>query len=93
MSRQDQAEDLALQALGWLAEDPELTGRFLDASGLAPGDLRGLAQAPEFLAAVLDFVLAEDAHVLALAARTGLAPEAIQRARAALPGGELPHWT
>ena len=93
MGQADQAEHIALQALGWLAEDGDRIGHFLGATGLAPGDLRGLAQEPEFLAAVLDFVLAEDAHVLALAARTGLAPEAITRARAALPGGDLPHWT
>lgn len=93
MGQADKAEEIALQALGWMAEDGDRIGRFLGATGLAPGDLRALAQEPEFLAAVLDFVLAEDAHVLALAARTGLAPEAITRARTALPGGNLPHWT
>jgi len=45
------------------------------------------------MAAVLDFVLSEDGHVLEFTAAAGLRPEAVQEARAALPGGNLSHWT
>lgn len=97
MAGREFAETVGLQALGWLAGDAERLSAFLAASGTGPAELRRRAQAPELLpellGAVLDFVLTEDRHVLDFAAHAGLAPEAVQAARAALPGGELPHWT
>jgi len=92
-SARDAAEALAIAALGWIAEDPDRIGAFLGQSGLDPGVLRARAGEPELLAAVLDFVLSEDAHVLGLAAREGVRPEAVAAARAHLPGGADPHWT
>jgi hypothetical protein len=87
------AETVALQALGWLAGEEARLGAFLAVSGTGPGELRARAQDPEMMAAVLDFVLSEDGHVLEFTAAAGLRPEAVQEARAALPGGNLPHWT
>ena len=92
-SARDAAEALALSALGWIAEDPERIGAFLGQSGLDPDVLRARAADPDLLAAVLDFVLSEDAHVLGFAANAGLRPEAVVAARAHLPGGADPHWT
>lgn len=83
----DRAETIALLALGFLAGDPELLGRFLGESGLGPDRLRGAAGDPALLGGVLDFLLADDARVLAFAAEAGLKPEEPLRARAALPGG------
>ncbi len=93
MNGRESAETVALRALGWIAGDAERLGAFLGASGLDPATLRARAADPEMLASVLDFLLADDAQVLAFAADAGLAPEAALRARAALPGGDLPHWT
>lgn len=97
MAGREFAETVGLKALAWLAGEEARLSAFLAASGTGPGELRQRAQAPELLpellGAVLDFVLSEDRHVLAFAAQAGLAPEAVQAARAALPGGELPHWT
>ena len=42
---------------------------------------------------MLDFLLGADAMVLDFAADAGLAPQDPARARAALPGGDLPNWT
>ena len=42
---------------------------------------------------MLDFLLENEQAVLTFAAATGLRPEDPARARAGLPGGELPHWT
>jgi hypothetical protein len=91
--RREMAEDLAVAALGWMAGEPDVLGAFLVASGLAPADLRRRAAEPEVLGAVLDFVLQEDARVLAVAGVAGVPPADLVAARAALPGGDLPHWT
>jgi hypothetical protein len=87
------AEALALDVLGWLAADETRIGGLLAASGLDPAELRRRAAQPAFLGFVLDHLLADEAMVLAFARETGHAPDAALRARAALPGGDLPHWT
>ncbi|MDJ1007926.1 MAG: DUF3572 domain-containing protein [Paracoccaceae bacterium] len=89
----DEAETLAIEALGWLAGEEDLLQVFLGSAGLSSFELRARADDPELLAAVLDFVLMDDGWVQAFAAATDRAPEAALRARAALPGGDLPHWT
>lgn len=87
------AERLALDALGWMAGQPEVLGALLAASGAGPADLRTMAREPEFLGFVLEHLLADEAALLAFAAEAGIDPTLPARARAALPGGEQPHWT
>ena len=89
----DAAETLALTALGWIAADEERAGAFLGMAGATPEDLRARAQDPEFLGFVLDFLLADEEALLAFCEAEGLAPDRPMRARAGLPGGDLPHWT
>jgi uncharacterized protein DUF3572 len=89
----DEAAGIGQDALIWLAGQPELLARFLDASGLAPSALRGRATDPEFLGFVLEFLLAADTTVLAFAADAGLRPEDPARARSVLAGGDPPAWT
>jgi hypothetical protein len=93
MTRQDAAETLALQALGWLLAQPEELGGFLSTSGAAPGDLAHLARDPVFLAALVDYLLETDDRVLACTKDLGLPPTALGEARHGLPGGRDPHWT
>ena len=93
MNRQDAAETLALQALGWLLAQPEELGGFLSASGAAPGDLAHLARDPVFLAALVDYLLETDDRVLACTKDLGLPATALGEARQGLPGGRDPHWT
>lgn len=88
-----EAEALAVRALAWLAADAELIGRFLALSGAGPADLRARAAEPEFLGFVLDYLVADETMLLAFAAAEGIRPELAMRARAALPGGDLPDWT
>ena len=78
MSRQDSAETLALQALSWLAANEDLASRAGEA---------------EFIGSVLDFLLMDDAWIMAFCDATGLRYDAPMLARAALPGGESLHWT
>ncbi|MEO1492562.1 MAG: DUF3572 domain-containing protein [Pseudomonadota bacterium] len=88
-----QAETLALGALGWIAAQPEVAGQFLGATGGSAEDLRARAGDPEFLGFVLDFLLSDEAMLLAFCTDEGVKPDRPMRARAALPGGDLPNWT
>ena len=83
------AEIVAIQALSFIAGDPERLGLFLAESGIGPETLRTAAANPQFLAHVLDFVLRDDATVKAFAAQTELHPTNIAAAREVL--GD-PHW-
>ncbi len=87
------AATTARDALIWMADRPEALGAFLAAGGLAPGDLRGRADDPEFLGFLLDFLLGDEDLLLAFCAEAGVAPTVPARARAALPGGDAPNWT
>jgi hypothetical protein len=84
---------LAIQALGWIAADDEIFPVFLTATGVGVGELRTRAADPEFLAAVLDFLLQDDRWVVAFCDAQGHPYTAPQAARAALPGGGVVNWT
>ena len=83
------AEIVAVQALGFIAGDPERLGLFLAESGIGPETLRTAAANPQFLASVLDFVMRDDATVKAFAKQSELHPTNIAAAREAL--GD-PRW-
>lgn len=93
MNTRETAETIALQALGWLATSEDLLPVFLGSTGLSESDLRARAGDPELLAAVLDFLLMDDAWVMAFCEDHGLDGRRLTEARAALPGGEEVHWT
>jgi hypothetical protein len=78
------AEIVAIQALTFVAGDPERLGLFLAESGLGPETLRTAAANPQFLASVLDFVLRDDATVKAFADATQLHPTNVAAARQVL---------
>jgi hypothetical protein len=84
---QDAAESLAIQALTYVACEPERLGAFLAVTGIGPDHLRAAAREPEFLAGVLNYVLASEAMVIEFAAYAEIDPGDIARARAIL-GGE-----
>jgi hypothetical protein len=78
------AEIVAIQALTFVAGDPERLGLFLAESGLGPETLRTAAANPQFLASVLDFVMRDDATVKAFADASQLHPTNVAAARQAL---------
>ena len=82
------AEIVAIQALSFLASDPERLGQFLSESGIGPQTLRTSAADPKFLAGVLDFILRDDATVKAFADLSKLTPETVANARETLD----PRW-
>lgn len=83
------AEIVAIEALSFVAGEPERLGLFLAESGLGPDTLRSAATDPQFLAAVLDFVLRDDAMVKAFAKSVELDPTNVAAARQVL--GD-PQW-
>ena len=91
--KSEQAMVVALQALEWLARDEFRLGAFLAQGGMAATDLAANAADPEFLAALVDFILADEPSVIAFARDMGFSPEILLQCRAGLPGGQLPHWT
>ena len=92
MARGD-AEALAARALAWMAGDAGMIGRFLASSGAGSGDLRAQVGDPVFLGFVLDFLVSDESALLAFAEAERVTPDLAMRARAALPGGDLPEWT
>lgn len=85
------AETLALRALGFLAAEPERLEPFLATTGLGPATLRAAASDPGFLAAVLDHISGSDSLLLEFAGNLGVSPETVALARERLsapPPGE-----
>ncbi|MFZ1469181.1 MAG: DUF3572 domain-containing protein [Paracoccaceae bacterium] len=91
--RQESAQTLALQVLGWLAGQDDHFQAFLGNSGTDAAEVRARAADPEMLGSVLDYLLGDDALVIQFCADAGLPPEAPMQARAFLPGGDVPNWT
>jgi hypothetical protein len=80
------AEMLAIQALAFLAEEPEQLSGFLAVTGIESADIREAAQQPDFLAGVLDHLLGNEKLLIAFAQSAGIDPAEIARARTALGG-------
>lgn len=89
----DQAQVIALQALGWLVGQGPICDAFLGASGASVDDLRARAGDVAFQGAVLDFLTMDDAWVMAFCDAHGLAYDLPLRARYALPDAQQVHWT
>ena len=80
------AEILAIQALSFIAEEPERLNGLLSATGLTLNRLRESAKQPDFLAGVLEHMLADESLLLAFADSASIDPAAVARARNALGG-------
>jgi hypothetical protein len=93
MPGQEAAETLALRVLAWFLEAEDRRMAFMAATGAQPADLARGAGDPVFLAAVLDVLLGDEQMVRDFCAAHALPLDAPLRARAALPGGQVPHWT
>jgi hypothetical protein len=83
----DGAEHLAIQALAYLAQEPEKLARLLALSGLDPGTMREAARDPRFLGGILEYVAADEALLVAFAAHAGIPAERVVMARDTLSGG------
>jgi Protein of unknown function (DUF3572) len=84
---QEAAEGLAIQALTFIAEDPERLGRFLAVTGIGPAEIRLAAREPGFLAGVLEHLAGDERLLTAFAADADVDPADIGKALATLSGG------
>jgi len=82
----EEATNLAIQVLAFLAGEDEALGRFLGTTGVSPDEVRANPEDPLLLAAVLDFLLADEPLLLRFCADVDVPPEWPARARAKLPG-------
>ena len=82
----EQAEILALEALAWLAGQPEAIARFLTISGLETSDLRLAVGDSGLQASVLDYLLANESLLLDFCQSASLKPQAVHTARYRLGG-------
>jgi hypothetical protein len=80
------AEMLAIQALAFIAEEPERLNLFLSTTGIAAAEIRTAAREPGFLAGVLEHMLAHENLLIVFADSAGINPAAVARARSALGG-------
>jgi hypothetical protein len=78
------AEMLAIQALAFIAENPQRLGRFLDITGIPPEQIRSAAREAGFLAGVLEHMLGDESLLIAFADSAGFDPAEVARARSAL---------
>lgn len=90
---QNAAETIALGAFTWLVGNEDLLPVFLGATGASQDDMRRAVDDPVFLGSVLDFILMDDAWVIACCDAQTMPYERLAQARMVLPGGEQRHWT
>ncbi len=88
MAGAEDAQTIAVRALGFIAGDAELLPRFLAITGIEAAGIRRAAQEPGFLAGVLDFLLAHEPSLMRFTEETGTAPAAVVDARRALAHGD-----
>ncbi len=89
-----QAESIGVFGLGFIAQNEKLLARFLSMTGIEAGMIRQAAAEPGFLAGVLGFIIAHEPTLLEFCEQSGFAPQDVERAVSALPGGqagEPPH--
>jgi hypothetical protein len=87
-STRQEAEAVAISALGFVASDPELLPRFLAITGIEAHAIRRAASEPGFLAGVLQFILAHEPTLQAFSEASGIQPAAVASAARALPFGD-----
>lgn len=73
--------ELALRVLTWILADDRRARRFLDLTGLTPGQLRQRIGSAELQFSVIEFVCAHEPDLVAAAESLGVAPAMIAAAR------------
>lgn len=70
-------EETAAAILQWLANDPDMLGRFLALSGVQPLQLRTAINDPGFLAGLIDFIMSHEPTLLDFCKDAGFQPESV----------------
>ena len=82
----ESAEIVALKGLAFLVNTPDSLDRFMTLSGTSAGELRRRAEEPEFLAALMDFLMSDEKLLTAFCEGESLDAKTLHMARHALPG-------
>ncbi|MDR2312255.1 MAG: DUF3572 domain-containing protein [Brucellaceae bacterium] len=85
---QSDAENLAIEALVFLAQQPDLMNRFLSLTGIEISSIREAAGEPAFLTGVMQFFLAHEPTLMQFCEATGHKPESMNQALRFLPNGD-----
>ncbi len=80
----DDAEEIGIRALAFLAADDDRLAKFLGLTGIAPNDLVAGARTAPMLSAILEHLSGDESLLLVFAAEAGLPPEQIGEALAML---------
>lgn len=89
----DAVEQVALKAIAWLVGNEDLLPVFMGSTGADEDAFRNGVGNTEFQASVLDFIMMDDAWVVAFCDSEGLPYDRLMQARGALPGGAQVNWT
>jgi Protein of unknown function (DUF3572) len=87
----EEAQEIAIKALAFLAGDSERLGRFLAITGLGPENLRAASAQKGFLGQVLHYLSQDESLLLAFAGENGMLPGRVSRACQALIGDTEHH--
>ena len=82
----EEAQALALRALGWTLSDDRRAGRLLALTGLTPDDLRARIGDPALLEATLRFLEQYEPDLIACAEALEVTPARLVEARRSLEG-------
>lgn len=82
----ESAETVAIEALAFIAGEPERLDRFMALTGLGSESLRKAAKEAGFLLGVLDHVMADDRLLVEFATQYDMTPERVVQARERLAG-------
>lgn len=75
-------QETAIAVLGWLANEPDMFGRFLALTGVEPAQVRNAINEPAFLAGMLDFLMNHEPTLLTFCEASGIPPAAVAAASA-----------
>ena len=83
---EEYAQAIALEALSFLASDPERLNVFMLNSGLTPQELMARASDNDMLVSILDTILNDEPLLLMFATERGIDPQRVLPARTRLAG-------
>ena len=82
----ENAISVAVAGLAFLANDTKHLARFLGLTGINPDELRQVADSPEFLAGVLEYLQGDEPTLLEFSAANALDPDDVGKALSRLAG-------
>ena len=88
LSAQD-AEKIAIRALGFLASEPDHLARFMNLTGMEPDDIANNASSSHFQTALLDHLMSDETLLLTFCGNENIDPAMIAPAHHILSGSEI----